>query len=436
MLLAVGATLSHGGPQVLLGFGLWLLDVLFRYAFRARFRNTRRARLDCLPCDVTRVTLLHGAGAKGEGGVDKLSYMPGQYVFLCVPALSPYEWHPFSLSTAPCKPEVMLHVRTLGDWTCRLRELAATADGDEVEVLVDGPYGEPSVDVAGARYRHFLIIAGGIGITPMQVRARAHDGRAARRRPRASTTAHVSPPHHTGARAQSFCNQLLDEAARGRPLRMLWFAWVCPERSMIQSILPGKRASRRGVPIGDARAAEAGAAGAGAHGGVLPNAFTPNLLVRLATSESLSRVAAELDESDVPGADGHAAAQTAKVNGVEPQRRPSRARKLGEPAASAGAPDILHTEFYLTRARAPIEGAAADGATPDDPYHHASLRSGRPDFCKMLGVMRALAEADGEARVAVLACGPAQMLASARAACVAHSGRGVGFDLHTEMFEF
>ena len=35
---------------------------------------------------------------------------------------------------------------------------------------VDGPYGEPMIDTEGSMYKMFLLISGGIGITPIQVR--------------------------------------------------------------------------------------------------------------------------------------------------------------------------------------------------------------------------------------------------------------------------
>lgn len=39
-----------------------------------------------------------------------------------------------------------------------------------VKVLVEGPYGSPRLDLHGSTYSMFLLISGGIGVTPMQVR--------------------------------------------------------------------------------------------------------------------------------------------------------------------------------------------------------------------------------------------------------------------------
>ncbi|NWW66747.1 NOX5 oxidase, partial [Ifrita kowaldi] len=50
-------------------------------------------------------------------------FQPGDYVFLNVPAVAAYEWHPFSISSAPEQPETLwLHIRALGQWTNKLYE--------------------------------------------------------------------------------------------------------------------------------------------------------------------------------------------------------------------------------------------------------------------------------------------------------------------------
>ena len=52
-------------------------------------------------------------------------YSGGQYCFICIPAVSLFEWHPFSLSSHPSQDTVFLHVRALGDWTRALHKLAS-----------------------------------------------------------------------------------------------------------------------------------------------------------------------------------------------------------------------------------------------------------------------------------------------------------------------
>ncbi|KAJ6642797.1 NADPH oxidase 5, partial [Pseudolycoriella hygida] len=48
-------------------------------------------------------------------------FRPGDYVFVNIPAIAKYEWHPFTLSSAPEQEDYMwLHIRGVGEWTQRL----------------------------------------------------------------------------------------------------------------------------------------------------------------------------------------------------------------------------------------------------------------------------------------------------------------------------
>ncbi|KAK6643680.1 hypothetical protein RUM43_005190 [Polyplax serrata] len=50
-------------------------------------------------------------------------YYPGDYVFINIPAIANYEWHPFTISSAPEQEDYMwLHIRGVGEWTNRLYE--------------------------------------------------------------------------------------------------------------------------------------------------------------------------------------------------------------------------------------------------------------------------------------------------------------------------
>ncbi|PNS17457.1 Superoxide-proteinrating NADPH oxidase heavy chain subunit A [Sphaceloma murrayae] len=85
-------------------------------------------------------------------------YDAGQYVFLQVPQLSFFQWHPFTISTCVGR-EMTLHIKTDGDWTAKLRELK-----DLTHVGIDGPYGAPA-----QRFYDFdqtIIVGAGIGVTP------------------------------------------------------------------------------------------------------------------------------------------------------------------------------------------------------------------------------------------------------------------------------
>uniref|UniRef100_A0A8C0AI25 NADPH oxidase 5 n=1 Tax=Bos mutus grunniens TaxID=30521 RepID=A0A8C0AI25_BOSMU len=50
-------------------------------------------------------------------------YRPGDYLYLNIPSIARYEWHPFTISSAPeQKDTIWLHIRSQGQWTNRLFE--------------------------------------------------------------------------------------------------------------------------------------------------------------------------------------------------------------------------------------------------------------------------------------------------------------------------
>lgn len=87
-------------------------------------------------------------------------YTAGQYVFLQVPSLSFFQWHPFTISA--CRDDVLqLHIKTDGDWTNKLRDLSSES---EIQVGIDGPFGAPAQRFY--EYDRALIIGAGVGVTP------------------------------------------------------------------------------------------------------------------------------------------------------------------------------------------------------------------------------------------------------------------------------
>ncbi|KAJ8344418.1 hypothetical protein SKAU_G00317470 [Synaphobranchus kaupii] len=50
-------------------------------------------------------------------------FKPGDYVYVNIPVIAKYEWHPFTISSAPEQQDTLwLHVRSMGQWTHRLFE--------------------------------------------------------------------------------------------------------------------------------------------------------------------------------------------------------------------------------------------------------------------------------------------------------------------------
>ncbi|CAL0312616.1 unnamed protein product [Lupinus luteus] len=109
-------------------------------------------------------------------------YKSGQYMFVQCPAVSPFEWHPFSITSAPDDDYLSVHIRQLGDWTRELKRVFSEAcelpvagrsgllRADETtkkslpKLKIDGPYGAPAQDYR--KYDVLLLVGLGIGATP------------------------------------------------------------------------------------------------------------------------------------------------------------------------------------------------------------------------------------------------------------------------------
>ncbi|KAK1436764.1 hypothetical protein QVD17_02546 [Tagetes erecta] len=122
-------------------------------------------------------------------------YKSGQYMFIKYADVSPFEWHPFSITSAPSDDYLSVHIRGLGDWTNQiintfkdvydLKEGSEKCsvdfnEGDEKcaylntlvetfdsipKILIDGPYGAPAQEYN--EYDVVLLVGLGIGATPM-----------------------------------------------------------------------------------------------------------------------------------------------------------------------------------------------------------------------------------------------------------------------------
>lgn len=92
---------------------LYLLERLMRLAWMKSERGkTYISSGLLLPSKVTHLVIkrpLH------------FDFHPGDYVFVNIPAIAKYEWHPFTVSSAPEQEDYMwLHIRGVGQWTNRL----------------------------------------------------------------------------------------------------------------------------------------------------------------------------------------------------------------------------------------------------------------------------------------------------------------------------
>ncbi|EPE06185.1 nadph oxidase [Ophiostoma piceae UAMH 11346] len=154
--------------------GLYLTERLYREV-RAR-RETRITRVVRHPYDAVEIQFSKAS----------FRYKAGQWLFLQVPSISKYQWHPFTITSCPYDPYVSVHVRQVGDFTRALGDAVgagaaqaklyesvdplgmyevALQNGQQMPALrIDGPYGAPAEDVFDNEIA--VLIGTGIGVTP------------------------------------------------------------------------------------------------------------------------------------------------------------------------------------------------------------------------------------------------------------------------------
>jgi hypothetical protein len=248
----VGALLAYSDKHRVQLFTVlvvwWALDGLLRYGLGTLLQLPKTATLRLIPTTSTSTLLQKKRGGPmaesddpdddddDNANIDdtiveltldrKFHYTAGQYVRIAVLETGqPVSFHPISISSAPYQDNVTLHFRPFGGWTRQLARMAAqhhdrqqqqdqlnrkdtssnssassvhTMDasisgGKKVHVLLEGPYGNLSMNlwnidyssVGRSRHHHstVILIAGGIGITPMTsvVRQLLHDHRQGQR---------------------------------------------------------------------------------------------------------------------------------------------------------------------------------------------------------------------------------------------------------------
>ncbi len=157
--LMVGLLLLHGPT-----FWMWAVVPWTWFLIERTLRVRRRSA----PIRVTHARAL----AAGVVRVDferprDFTYFPGDYVFLCIPAIARHEWHPFTLTSAPEDPRrLSVHIRGVGTWSRNVfNSICDRLDSEhETFVRLDGPYGSPSRHLFDTP--HAVAIAAGIGVTP------------------------------------------------------------------------------------------------------------------------------------------------------------------------------------------------------------------------------------------------------------------------------
>jgi len=159
-ILFVSETFKSGLPHALVFVAASInLLLILRLWYRRFFPNKRQfsvSNVELIGSDAYSVDV-----RPCDGKI--FDYIPGQFAFITpVSENVPKEEHPFTISSTPSRPgSLQFVIRSLGDWTSKINHLKA---GELV--LIDGPYGLFSYAVS-SEGKPIIMIAGGIGITPM-----------------------------------------------------------------------------------------------------------------------------------------------------------------------------------------------------------------------------------------------------------------------------
>ena len=145
-------------PYVVIPLGLWVADYAVRTALGFRIFT---ATATALPGRITRLDIQTGGRVRISG--------PAQNVLLLVPSVSYVQWHPFTVTNPPGKPDVLslvIKAKGPGSFTTRLHDTAqAAAAGATMQVRLEGPYGILGLNLEN--YSTLVLLAGGTGVTPM-----------------------------------------------------------------------------------------------------------------------------------------------------------------------------------------------------------------------------------------------------------------------------
>ncbi|KAJ4887834.1 Ferric reduction oxidase 4 [Raphanus sativus] len=132
---------------------LFFIDRYLRF-----LQSTKRSRLVFarnLPSDNLELTFSKTPG---------LQYTPTSILFLDVPSISKFQWHPFTITSNSNleKDTLSVVIRRQGSWTQKLYTHIASSL-DSLEISTEGPYGPNSLDL---RHDSLILVSGGSGISP------------------------------------------------------------------------------------------------------------------------------------------------------------------------------------------------------------------------------------------------------------------------------
>lgn len=223
---------KHQAKATLFGALFWGVDLLIRAFLILRFYlYSKSTQVFLMPGGFLRVKV----SPKHDR---KFKFKAGQIVYVNIPAVSLWEWHPFAVCTTSFDRDLIVHFKVFGGWTERVRKLCKTKGKEkfikkqtlklpninrtndsancndckvkvlDTLVLINGPYGCPRVNVDSPKYKVFLLITGGIGVTNIH----------------------------------SIFNELVIQHIRGRPFVKIKLVWALRKRDLVH-VVAGQRNS-------------------------------------------------------------------------------------------------------------------------------------------------------------------------------------------------
>uniref|UniRef100_M4B4U0 DOMON domain-containing protein n=1 Tax=Hyaloperonospora arabidopsidis (strain Emoy2) TaxID=559515 RepID=M4B4U0_HYAAE len=151
---------KHIGLALCVPLGLYALGVLYRWS--SAFTGSYKAVASVHAASGSTTLVLESTTKTGKMA---MNVNPGSYFLVRSPAISAIQWHPFSSIVMPDGKSLGFCLKAMGhgSFTHKLMEKARTQQ--DLRVNLCGPFGNMSVNVE--RYDAVVLVAGGVGITPM-----------------------------------------------------------------------------------------------------------------------------------------------------------------------------------------------------------------------------------------------------------------------------
>ena len=361
-------------PYVLPPIGLYLLDRMLATVYSARARVGQM------------VVLPPGNAVRLHVHLENTHVGPDQFAWLCVPELGQTEWHPYTMVTEWEHPNDVAFLIALtpgndSSFGARLVDMTHDAGGEcTVKVRVDGPYGRLPVDLRN--YTAAVLIAGGVGITPMP------------RLTRACLDAHLG--------------------LKGR-MRSVTLMWTSRDADIFTTWLPGWLPALEEHPLFRVQ--------------LYDTSSTVSASKRLgSTSRGVGR---GVDRTSSVRTLGTASARNSvlasgRTSAISRSSAVSRNGSSTDLAAEDGLAIEMHAVSTEVTAK---DGEAAGGPTgPEPPRPKSHVIASRPKLGSAIreAVQLAAACGDPASRVLVIACGPTELIAAAQAEAAAQGAHFYG----------